>query len=468
MSVGKSTTQRRRAFARDPQTEQSLRHSVYDGMAFAAMAGGGETYFTAFALYLRATAGQVALLSTLPSLIGSLAQLLSAWLEHKLQHRKSVILTGALCQACIWLPLAALAVLHPDTAAPWLLLLFTLYHGAGHFTLPPWTSLMGDIVPARRRSRYFAHRTSLTSMVSFIALVLAGCLLHVSDRMSYTWAGFGAIFLLGFACRMFSAKHIQAMHEPARHARTTNLLPDVRALAHTRAFWFSGYFVLMQCAVAIASPFFAVYMLRDLEYSYFEFMVNTGTAVLMQFITLNRWGRIGDVFGNRLILVVTGTLIPFMPLLWIVSSNYWYLLLIQACAGLAWGGFNLSSSNLLYELIPAPQRTVYVALHNVLTAMGVFTGAMIGAALLHVLPVRTTLFGDTDIATVLLNVFLVSTAVRLVISLCFLPRIRETGQARRPMSARQFIYRVSGFDAILGLVYDLVAVSPKEKDDKSK
>ena len=187
----------------------------------------------------------------------------------------------------------------------------------------------------------------------------------------------------------------------------------------------------------------------------------------MQFITLNRWGRIGDVFGNRLILVVTGMLIPLLPALWVVSNNFWYLLLIQACAGLAWGGFNLSSGNLLYELIPPPQRTVYVAFHNVLATMGVFTGAMIGAALLHVLPVRTTLFGHTDIATVLLNVFLVSTAIRMVISLCFLPMIRETGQARRPISARQFIYRVSGFNAFLGLVYDLVTDTPK-KDRKPR
>ena len=288
MSARKSIPRRQYHFARDAQTNRSLQHSVYDGMAFAAMAGGGETYFTAFALFLRATAGQVAILSTLPSLIGSLAQFLSVWLEHRLRHRKTVILAGALCQACIWIPLALLAVFPPASAVSWLLLFFSLHYGAGHLTLPAWTSLMSDIVPVRRRSRYFAHRTSLTNMISFIALVLAGCILHISDQMSVTWTGFAIIFLAGFACRILSAWHIRAMHEPARHDRKTTLMPDLRALAHARAFWFSGYFVLMQCAVAIASPFFAVYMLRDLQFSYFEFMVNTGTAVLVQFITLNR------------------------------------------------------------------------------------------------------------------------------------------------------------------------------------
>ena len=187
MPVSKTITQRRRDFAHDPKTNESLRHSVYDGMAYSAMAGGGETYFTAFALFLRVTAGQVALLSTLPALIGSLAQLLSVWLEKRLHHRKTVVLAGALCQACIWLPLALLAVYPPHSSvAISLILLFTLYYGAGHLTLPAWTSLMGDLVPVRRRSRYFAHRTSLTNMVSFIAQVLAGYILHVSDQASFT------------------------------------------------------------------------------------------------------------------------------------------------------------------------------------------------------------------------------------------------------------------------------------------
>ena len=160
-------------------------------------------------------------------------------------------------------------------------------------------------------------------------------------------------------------------------------------------------------------------------------------------------------------------LIPLLPALWVVSNNFWYLLLIQACAGLAWGGFNLSAGNLLYDLVPAAQRAAYVAIHNVLVAMGVFAGAMLGAALLQVLPERTTFFGDHAVSTVLLNVFLISTGIRLLVSACFLPMIRETGQARRPMSARQFIFRVSRFNAFLGLGYDLVTDTPK-KDQKPR
>src|SRR5690606_7825598 len=62
-------------FSKDPAIDRALRHSVRDGMAYSVAAGGGETYFSAFALFFGATAPQVALLTALPPFIGSLAQI---------------------------------------------------------------------------------------------------------------------------------------------------------------------------------------------------------------------------------------------------------------------------------------------------------------------------------------------------------------------------------------------------------
>lgn len=57
MPVARTITRRRRGFAPDPRVNRTPNHPIYDGMAASAMAGGGETYFTAFALFLRATMG---------------------------------------------------------------------------------------------------------------------------------------------------------------------------------------------------------------------------------------------------------------------------------------------------------------------------------------------------------------------------------------------------------------------------
>ena len=44
-----------RRFAKDPSVDRALRHSVRDGVAYSVMAGAGETYFSAFAIFFKAT-----------------------------------------------------------------------------------------------------------------------------------------------------------------------------------------------------------------------------------------------------------------------------------------------------------------------------------------------------------------------------------------------------------------------------
>lgn len=114
-------------YAKDPVVDRSLRHSVRDGLAFSAMVGGAETYLSAFAIFLKANAPQVAVLTTLPPLFGSLAQFLAVWLGRRLGRRRPVIVAGAVLQGLTWLPL-----LFPVYSVPLLLLFVTAYYAGGH------------------------------------------------------------------------------------------------------------------------------------------------------------------------------------------------------------------------------------------------------------------------------------------------------------------------------------------------
>ncbi len=447
-------------YAKDPRTDRSLRHSVRDGMAYAVMAGGGETYFSAFALFLRASAPQIALLSTLPALLGSLAQLLSAWLGRRVGRRRPIVLAGATIQALAWLPLLALPLWFEGAAVALLLVFVTVYFAGANLAAPQWTSIMGDLVPERRRGRFFGCRTRLTAITTFSALITAGALLHVLDIRGRTATGFICVFAVAFLARLVSIYHLARMHEPAPHVVSDD--PPRRAwleaVRGSGALWFSLYFVLMQGAVAIAGPFFAVYMLRDLHFSYLQFTATTGTAVLVQFLTLSTWGRISDVFGNRLILRVTSMLVPALPVLWTVSANFWYLLALQSLSGLAWAGLSLSAGNLLFDLVPSRQRATYAAFHNVSTALGVFVGGMCGAALVLLLPPLKPWLSHTAVASSLLSVFVVSSALRALIAILLVRRVRELRRPRKTMSARVFIFRATRFNAFVGMMYELVTL----------
>ena len=94
-----------RESAEAASTEVSLQHSIKDAAAYAVMMGIGETYLSAFALFLKASTPQIGLLASLPPLLGSLAQIVSAWLGRLAGRRKPIILAGAGLQALAWLPI---------------------------------------------------------------------------------------------------------------------------------------------------------------------------------------------------------------------------------------------------------------------------------------------------------------------------------------------------------------------------
>ncbi len=457
-------------FSKDPVVDRALRHSIRDGMAFSVQAGGGETYFSAFALFLRATAPQVALLTTLPPLLGSLAQLFSAWLG-RYTGRKRIVLVGCSVQAALWLAIVLVPVLFYEHAVVALLVLLSLYHSANNFAAPQWTSIMRDLVSERRRGRYFGHRTRLTTITTFGALVICGLILHALDTEGRTYAGFVVIFLIAFVARSVSVYHLTFLHEPPAGPSST---PDMhiehwwRSLQDTGAFHFSVYFALMNFAVAIGSPFFTVYMLRDLGLNYLEFTALTGTSVFVQFLSLHTWGRVADVYGNRLILMVTSASLPLVPLLWLLADNFWLLVAFQAFSGLSWSGFTLSAGNLLYELVPTTRRAAYVAFHNVGTATGVFLGAMVGAALVTVLPPRAVFFGSSGILSNLLYLFALSGAMRAIFATLLARRVRDFRKPRRALSAQEFVMRVIGLNTMLELIYELTRATPEERDDDNR
>lgn len=448
-------------YTKDPELDRTLHHSVRDGMAYAVMAGGSETYFSAFALFMRASAQQVAVLATLPALLGTMVALLAPLLAQWVRRRKPVILGAAILQGLVLLPLLASIWLAGEHAFVVLLILITLYFAGANLAAPLWTSWLGDLVPERRRGRFFGHRTRWTTITTFSALVTAGIILHLGEAGQQTAIGFAIVLGIGCVARLVSAYHLGQMQEPL-HGNTLPRIPLgrewIRNVRQTGAFWFTAHFALMQTAVGISAPFFSVYMLRDLDFTYLEFMLNTGTAVLVQFLTLNYWGRISDAFGNRLIMVVTSLSVPLLPALWVVSDNFWYLLAVQCLSGLSWAGFSLSAGNLLYDLVPRPQRSGYVALHSIVTAGGVFLGGMLGASLLNWLPTRSTLFGDPGLATALLWIFLISSALRMTVALLFLRRVREVRKPRRALSPHQFVFRATRFNAFVGMVYEFVTL----------
>ena len=192
----------------------------------------------------------------------------------------------------------------------------------------------------------------------------------------------------------------------------------------------------MSFAVNIAGPYFTLYELRDLGMSYFTFVVLEAVSAVATLLAVTHWGRTADRIGNRRILLLTSLLIPFVPLLWIPSSNLVYLGVIQVFSGLAWAGFNLCSINYLFDATHEGNRTRYLSYFNAGMGLTAGMGALVGGYILHMLP---SLHGSA-----ILCLFLISGLLRLVISLAFMPRVKEVRKVSGLPAAQLFHILIGG------------------------
>ena len=199
--------------------ERSRRYGIRDGAFQAVMQGSGENYLSAFALLLQASALQIGILSALPQLVGTLAQLLSVKILHRFRQRKSLILAGAIGQTILWAPLLALPLLFPDQG-PWLFITCTmLYVAMGQFAIPAWNSLITDVVDSNRRGSYFGHRARVMAVTSFVVLCVAGLVLHSSELWREPWVGFAIIFTIAAVARAVSTMYLARIDETAAPPR---------------------------------------------------------------------------------------------------------------------------------------------------------------------------------------------------------------------------------------------------------
>jgi len=456
-------------YSRDPDINRSLNYSVRDGVAWSLMFGAGESYLQAFAVFLKATTAQITALTALPLLLGSVAQLASAWVAGQSIARKTLIFAGVLLQSAAWLPIIALAVVPVEASVTLLIAAVVLYYIGGQFAAPPWSSLISDLVPERRRGRFFGRRTQLMSIMTFASLTAAGLALEFFEQRALAHWGFAGIFTVALVARLYSLAQLMGMHEPlARLAPFTlpplaGLLERLRGSDFTRFALFIGF---MNFAVAIASPFFTLYMLRDLQFSYLEFTAATAFSVLMQFAALNLWGRLSDVFGNLRVVQVTSIMFPAFPILWVLFPNFWAILLFQFFGGVAWAGFSLAAGNFLYDVAPPEKRAAYSAVHQALSNTAVFGGALLGGFLATHAPHELQLGGYTvAFASGVWLALCASSVARAVVIAVFLRRLRET-RLVRPISATALAIRVIRANVLAEWLFELLPGRKRTPKDR--
>ena len=440
-------------------TTPSMKASLNDGASHASMLGFGESYLGAFGIFLKATTLQVGLLATLPQLFGAIMQWVGAINMDRLRSRRKAVCLGAFIQGLSFIPMAFLPFLFKsgNLLIFSLLLLMMIYHGANGSVVPSWNSLIGDLVHSKIRGRFFGRRNMLTGLSTFISLILGGLILDFFDKRRMSGIGFMIIFFAAFIARSNSVRWLKRYDDPAFHISEDQVFSFrqfLRRSPYSNFAKFVFFVGMINFGVAFSGPYFALYMLRDLQFTYIEFTLVIAVSTVTQFLTFRYWGDISDRFGNKKILNLCGWGIGLVPMLWLLSSNIFYLMVIQVYGGLIWSGFSLATANFLFDAVTPPKRARCVAYQGLVNGVFIFLGSLMGGYVAGHLPRSIPLgFFTWEPAFMLPVVFLISGFIRLGAALIFLKKFREVRPVE-PISHGELIFRVSHIKPITKISQD--------------
>ncbi len=416
--------------------KEALKTSIVEGSSNAVMAGAGSSFVTPYAIALKASNLQIGFLSSFVGLIGPLAQLGSSHLMER-YSRKKIVFTSVILQALIWIPIMLLGMMFyfkiwQNYLPLFLIVLYSIHGGIGAIAGPAWFSWMGDLVPEKHRGRYFAKRNKIVESVAIIAMLAAGLLLDLFKTKGFLFIGFSVLFSIGMLSRIYSSKLLNSQYQPPLKLRKGYYFSFWQFLGRMRKTNFGKFVIfnsLMNLAVAISAPFFTVYMLEELNLSYTWFTVINLSSSVFSILTYSFWGKITDKYGNRIVIIISSLAVPLVPILWMFSTSNWYLIFVPSLiGGIFWGGFAISTFNFVYDSTKPDHRALCVTYNNLLSGITIFLGSAIGGLIAKYGIGIASIFG----LNIFFFIFLISGILRLVVSVIFLPKIKEVRKTKKP------------------------------------
>jgi len=424
-----------------PTVHRALLLSFWDGTFATVMVALTETFGIAAAVSLKAPSMAIALLGSTPLLLGSLGQYFLPAIIDTRHARKAHVLTGVGLQGAFLVAAAFTGFLRSPYAAWAYVACIALAGVCANVTTASWVSWMGDLVPPEIRGRHFAWRNRLFAVVNLSCAMLAG--LSASDYTSHNapWTFFTWIFVAAGAARALSYQALKRQYEPpvvpAKERPRFRVTPsrDFKTFCYAHA--------LVQGAAAMSAPFFGVWYLRDLHFSYLALAITSCCMILGSIIALPVWGKLADRIGNRNTLRIAGLLISVVPLPYLAFTSQLAVWIINVGGGVACAGYNLVSFNHMLSASENKDRARLSAYASAVTGVVVFSMTLLGGALATRLPV---LF-----VWQLQTLFLVSAVMRLLTFSYFFPRLQEytpvPGQ-----DAQDLFNQIPGYRVGLGLL----------------
>jgi MFS family permease len=346
-------------------TRRALRISTIEGSwaALHFLLTNGA-FFTGFALLLGANDFQLGLLAAIP-VLAQVFQIPGAYLIERTGLRKGIVAWFSAISRAVWLPIALIPLFVHSRVVLSFMIFYLFSSIAMNIAAAGWVTWMSAIVPASIRGRYFGARNRVTGLVSIAGNLAAGFAIDLFHQHGHDTAGYFTLQLVAVIAGFLAFSLILRQPDPGTPPETvpalaTYLFQPLRDPNYRRILAFYLYWVF---AVGLASPFFNAHLLKHMHWNFKSIALLGVIASVTTMIVQMYWGRSIDRYGHKPVLMISAMGIIQLPFYYAFCpwDVRWPIYVNTVLAGIFWAGFGLASFNLVIDILPSRNRTMYVA-----------------------------------------------------------------------------------------------------------
>lgn len=344
------------------------------GSVYAASTGG--MFLIGYALALGANDVQIGLMSTIP-MLSVVVQLVASYFVERGFSRKKLTILGSLCNVSGWAAVALLPVIvrghAPGTKIAALIGLIAAISAFAHLLGNARAGWIGDLIPADMRGSYFGKMTMYAGFVGvFFALVEGKFLDRVKSAgtSAFSWLFvFGMVFGLASLLLFLPQPDIPLEKDD----RKRNLLQHVMETFSNKPLMVMMTFAIVWSLQAIAAPFYATYLLRDLHVPFLGVGVINASGTLTILLSSPFWGQVVGRYGCRPVIVVTALAVAPTMLVWLFVDRavlaYALVIPINLYQGFMFGGVGVALNTLFFKLTPSVGRSAQIAVYSIIVVL---------------------------------------------------------------------------------------------------
>ncbi|MDF2432446.1 MAG: hypothetical protein JWP44_2077 [Mucilaginibacter sp.] len=434
----------------ESQVSSGLKLVIADGMTAEAMVVfTSGTFLTAMAIHLGASNFQLGLFAALPTFT-TIFQLLSVWLVRRFNNRRMItVLFNLLAR----LPVLAIGVMPflftGGTSIEVLFLMLFFQHIFGDIAGASWNSWIKDLVPGQQLGAFFSRRSRIAQTLNVtLSLATAFCIDYI--KLHYPTAEITAyhiMFLIGGSLGLLSVGFLLRTPEPRANKIDDKLLAlfamPLKNVNFKNLLIFNSFWAF---ALNLATPFFAVYMLKTIGLP-LSYVIAFGIlGQLSGILSFKLWGQYTDRFSNKTIIGICAPLYIGCIMLFAFTAmpgekllTITLLIVIHVISGLSTAGINLALNNIGLKLASKNEAIAYISVKNMFVAFFSTIAPLIGGLMADFFATHQFSWniqfksnhGVSDVTLLSLqgwNYFFIIGGLLAMLSLKFLGRIKEHGE----------------------------------------